>query len=119
VRPIAAALIGSVLLASSLPLAGCGGTPRRVVVDQTLDDARLTARVKTALLNDAHLGSLPIDVAVQDAIVTLSGTVPGEADVTQAVELVRKVEGVADVRSRLQVGGGARRSTKDEVRGTK
>ena len=66
-------------------------------------DAQIGVRVKTALINDVVLGTAPIDVAVQGGVVTLRGPVPSAADADRALALARGVEGVAGVRSELDV----------------
>jgi len=76
----------------------CGKT-----VSETIDDATITARVKTALLNDPQVGATKIDVDTTNGIVTLSGTVKSQAEAARALELTRQAEGVTDVRSTLQV----------------
>jgi hypothetical protein len=75
---------------------GCGkGAP--------LNDATLTTRVKTAILNDPAVGKLPIDVDAVNGVVTLSGRVTTEAQRDRAVELARSVNGVIDVKDTLQI----------------
>ena len=83
-----------------LPLgaAACGKT-----VGDTIDDATITAKVKTALLNDPAVGGLRIDVDTFKGVVTLSGAVKSRDEEQQAVALARKVGGVIDVKSTLQV----------------
>jgi osmotically-inducible protein OsmY len=83
---------------------GCARTrqPPRVGII-SLDDATLTVRVKTALLNHPSLGGLKIDVTTIRGVVTLSGTVPTREDESSAVALVKSVEGVREVTSTLQV----------------
>ena len=54
-----AALLAAVLLVMPL-LAGCGKT-----VGETIDDATITTRVKTAFVNDPVVGALRIDVDTQ------------------------------------------------------
>ncbi len=78
--------------------AGCGKT-----VGETIDDATITTRVKTALLNDPDVGGLRIDVDTTRGIVTLSGTVRSPDEEQRAVALARKTRGVVDVKSTLQV----------------
>lgn len=93
----------SVSLAAG-PTIACGGggaNPRRV--SQTLDDATITTRVKTVLLNDPQLGAQQIDVNASAGVVTLSGIVKTEAEVSRAVELAKKVGGVRDVQTSLTV----------------
>jgi hyperosmotically inducible protein len=78
--------------------ASCAGT-----IDQTIDDATIVARVKTALLNDPQIGSAKIDVDAVNGIVTLSGRVKSEAEATRAAALARGAAGVTEVKSMLQV----------------
>jgi osmotically-inducible protein OsmY len=82
----------------AVALAGCGKT-----VGETIDDATITARVKTALLNDPQVGGMKIDVDTTLGVVTMSGVVKTQAEETRAVQLARNVDGVKDVKSTLQV----------------
>lgn len=93
--PVVFVLIG---LLTPLLLGACGKT-----IGETIDDAAITARVKTALLNDAQVGGLRIDVDTTKGVVSLSGIVRSAEEERKAVELARRVNGVADVRSTLQV----------------
>jgi osmotically-inducible protein OsmY len=85
-------------LVAPLLLTACGKT-----VGETIDDATITARVKTALLNDPDVGGLRIDVDTFKGVVTLSGAVKTTAERDKAIGLARKVDGVSDVKSTLQV----------------
>jgi osmotically-inducible protein OsmY len=87
-----------VTLLAPLMLAACGKT-----VGETIDDATITTRVKTALLNDPDVGGLRIDVDTFKGVVTLSGRVKTKEEETKAVTLARKISGVTDVKSTLQV----------------
>jgi len=87
-----------VTLMAPLLAAGCGKT-----VGETIDDATITTRVKTSLLNDPDVGGLQIDVDTFKGVVTLSGRVRAKAEEAKAVALARKIDGVADVKSTLQV----------------
>jgi hypothetical protein len=71
----------------------------------TIQDIQTAARVKTAIVNDPALGVYPIEVRVARGVVRLSGHVPSEALVRQAVTLAGSVTGVLEVRSELRVGG--------------
>jgi hyperosmotically inducible protein len=86
------------LLTPLVLLAACGKT-----VGETIDDASITTRVKTALLNDLAVGVQKIDVDTFKGVVTLSGAVETAADRDKAIDIARKVEGVRDVKSTLQV----------------
>jgi hyperosmotically inducible protein len=86
------------VLLAPLVLVACGKS-----VSETIDDASITTRVKTALLNDLELGVRRIDVDTSRGVVMLSGVVDTAAERDKAVEIARKVEGVRDVKSTLEV----------------
>jgi hyperosmotically inducible protein len=92
------ALLLAVAILAPLMLAACGKS-----VGDTIDDATVSTRVKTALLNDPVVGGLRIDVDTFKGVVTLSGRVRTREDEAKAIELARKVGGVADVKSSLQI----------------
>ena len=79
-------------------MAACG--PHRPV-----DDLTLSTRVKIELVADPRLGALRLDVSTLDGVVTLTGTVPTQADVDRALAAARRVSGVRDVKSALTIGG--------------
>ena len=88
----------AVALIAPLLLSACGKS-----VDETIDDATITTRVKTSLLNDPEVGGLRIDVDTFKGVVTLSGAVKTAAERDKAVALARKIGGVTDVKSTLQI----------------
>ena len=90
-------LLGVVLMAP-LILGACGSS-----VSSTIDDATITTRVKTSFVNDPVVGAQRIDVETFKGIVTLSGRVKTKQDEQKAIELARKIRGVADVKSTLQI----------------
>ena len=85
-------------LIAPLLLAACGKS-----VGDTIDDATITTRVKTALLNDPDVGGLRIDVDTFKGVVTLSGRVKTKEEEAKAIALARKISGVTDVKSTLQI----------------
>lgn len=89
---------GALCLVVVLVATGCGPT-----IQTGLADAQLTMRVKTALLNDPELGTLPIDVEVNGGIVLISGRVARADHIAQAERVVRAVDGVQDVDIMLDV----------------
>jgi osmotically-inducible protein OsmY len=72
-------------------------------VGNTIDDATITGRVKTSLLNDPDVAGLKIDVDTFKGVVTLSGGVKTRAEADKAIAIARRTPGVSDVRSTLQV----------------
>jgi osmotically-inducible protein OsmY len=79
--------------------AACGGSAIR----ESIDDATISTRVKTALLNAPNVAATHIDVETAQGVVTLSGTVRSAEEAQQAIQTARKINGVRDVRSKLQI----------------
>lgn len=96
-RPFTAFLLVLTLLAPLL-VSACGKS-----VGDTIDDATITTRVKTSLLNDPDVGGLRIDVDTFKGVVTLSGRVKTKEEEAKALSLARKIGGVTDVKSTLLV----------------
>jgi hyperosmotically inducible periplasmic protein len=88
----------ALVLAMPLLAGACGKS-----VGETIDDATITTRVKTALLNDPTVGGLRIDVDTFKGVVTLSGRVKTAQEQETAIALARKIDGVTDVKSTLQI----------------
>src|SRR5215211_7804695 len=96
-NPFHAALLAIILIAPMV-LGACGKS-----VGDTIDDATITTRVKTSFVNDPVVGALRIDVDTFKGIVTLSGRVKTKQEEQKAIDLARKVRGVTDVKSTLQI----------------
>ena len=98
-------LLLACLASAAFPACGGGASMRSMGNSAAMDDATITARVKTALLNDTQIGATKIDVSTSNGVVTMSGTVKNRADEQRAIELARQQPGVKDVKSTLQLGG--------------
>jgi osmotically-inducible protein OsmY len=98
---ILAAMLTVGLPAGAMMSTGCRTTVTRAATTVP-DDAYISTRVKTALLNDPEISSR-IDVETASGIVTLSGAVKTPAERDKAVAIARKITGVTDVKSTLQV----------------
>ena len=94
----AAALIVAISGPATLGTVACGKS-----VGNTIDDATITGRVKTAMLNDPDVAGLKIDVDTFKGVVTLSGAVKSQAEADKAMAIARRTPGVTDVKSTLQV----------------
>ncbi len=68
-----------------------------------IDDGMLTARIKTALVEDSRTKALQINVETRNAVVLLSGFVNNAAARTAAGELARGVPGVTRVDNQIAV----------------
>ena len=68
-----------------------------------IDDAAITAKVKTALMAEPGLKSLEINVDTRDNVVTLAGTVGSPELKQRATQLAQSVEGVKSVSDQLVI----------------
>ena len=89
--------IVSLVLLVAMTIA-CGKT-----IGETVDDATITTRVKTALINAPDVGALSIDVDTFKGVVTLSGRVKTQDEVSRALTVAQGINGVREVKSALQV----------------
>lgn len=96
-------LAASGLLAAAL--AGCAGSATKQSTGERIDDGMLTAKVKTALLNDPQVKGTAVNVDTFKGVVQLSGFVRTESERVRAAQLARDVNGVGDVRNNLEVRG--------------
>lgn len=69
-----------------------------------LKDTAITAKVKAALATTDDLKDSSISVETVAGRVTLTGKLPNETQHKKAVDVVRSVDGVRDVDSRITVG---------------
>lgn len=104
IRTTAAAWVAALALGGAVASSGCG-SGGGVHIQSASPDATVTARVKTALLNDTQINATKIDVTTSGGVVTLAGSVRSQADADRAVQLTRGTNGVKDVKSELHVGG--------------
>ena len=72
-------------------------------VGDAVGDAAITAKVKTALLADAEVKGLKIDVDTHDGVVTLTGELAGRGNVDRAATIAKGIDGVKAVQNRLTV----------------
>lgn len=89
---------------------GCAGSLPPPKLDVSLEDARVSAAVHTALLNDPDLGLRGIAIESRRGVVTLAGTVRSPEEAARAVALARAVSGVRDVQSTLTADGSVGKS---------
>ncbi len=75
-------------------------------VGQKVDDAAITAAVKSKLMVDSLVGGLKIDVDTKDGVVSLSGPVKSQTEKDTAVRIARETSGVKDVQDNLVVQSG-------------
>ena len=92
-------LVAAVLLG----LGGCAGNAQKESVGEFVDDSVITAKVKSAFVEDKEVSALNINVATFKGVVQLSGFVSGTHESWKAAQLARNVQGVKAVRNDLAV----------------
>lgn len=68
-----------------------------------MSDTMITTKVKAEMAADPVVKAMDVHVETQRGIVMLSGFVPTRAEADKAVEVARKVEGVQEVKSSIQI----------------
>jgi len=84
---------------------GCASTKTQEGTGEYLDDSAITAKVKTAILQEPTLSSAEINVETFKGVVQLSGFVGSSTEIRNAVEVARRVSGVKSVRNDMRVKG--------------
>ena len=97
------ALLASVAVVAMI--AGCAATPTQESTGEYLDNSLITAKVKTALINDENLRAGNISVATYKGKVQLSGFAASETDKRRAEVIAKDVEGVKSVTNGIEVKG--------------
>lgn len=67
--------------------------------EQPGTDTWITTKVKSSLLADSDVSGLDIEVETVNGVVTLSGQVDQQTQITEATRIAREIEGVTDVRT--------------------
>lgn len=100
-KQIRAGLAG---LAMAAVLAACSPTQTQRSAGQVVDDATLTAKVKTEIAQTQGVGEAArINVDTYRGVVSLAGFVNSREEATAAANAARRVDGVREVRNELQV----------------
>jgi hyperosmotically inducible protein len=84
-------------------VAACSPTRTTQSAGEVIDDSTLTAKVKTALIEDPVTKARDIEVETYRGVVQLAGFVDSAEQKSRAGELARKVSGVKEVRNDLRV----------------
>lgn len=100
-RHIFTRLLAAFMLVAAL--SGCAATDTRRSAGETVDDATLTSRVKTNLIQDQELKAFQIDVDTYRGVVQLNGFVDSTEAASRASRIADDVPGVVSVQNNLQV----------------
>jgi len=91
---------------SSAPPSTASSTAPSSPMANAVDDAAITAKVKTAILAEPGLKATEINVDTKDAVVTLTGAVPSAPLKDRAKEIATNVSGVKSVQDNLVAQSG-------------
>lgn len=93
-----------IILAVVLSLvSACAENGSHRATGEYIDDTVITAKVKTAILNDPQTKVLEIHVETYKGEVQLSGFVSSQEEADRAVELTRNVKGVTSVKNDMLI----------------
>ena len=91
------------LLLVAISLGACSATRTQQSAGEVVDDSVLTAKVKTALVEDPVTKARDINVETYRGVVQLGGFVESNEEKSRATEVARSVTGVQEVRNDLRV----------------
>ncbi|HSD44679.1 MAG TPA: BON domain-containing protein [Burkholderiales bacterium] len=99
-RSVTLAILAAALLAGGV---ACAPTSTRQGAGEYVDDAAVTARVKTALIQEPDVKAGAINVETYRGVVSLSGFVDSQEMANKAVTAAQKVGGVRSVKNDMRV----------------
>ena len=99
-RSVTLAVLAAALLAGGV---ACAPTSTRQGAGEYVDDAAVTARVKTALIQEPGVSANAINVETYRGVVSLSGFVDSEEVARKAVSAAQKAGGVRSVKNDMRV----------------
>ena len=91
------------VLLMMVAIAGCAGSRTQQSTGEYVDDSAITAKVKTAVLQDPSLKVFEIGVETFKGVVQLSGFVNSAETVNRATQVASSVGGVTSVKNDLIV----------------
>jgi hyperosmotically inducible protein len=93
----------TVSISATVGCSSTSSTSDHRTAGQTLDDGTITAKVKTALIQDPMTKARDINVDTYQGVVQLSGFVDDRTQRSRAVQVARGVNGVKEVRDNLEI----------------
>jgi len=109
-RSIPIARLAAAMLTGALVVGGCASTQedaqgqQQSKTGQYVDDATVTAKVKTAIASDAGVRTAAnVNVETFRGVVQLSGFADSDEQASRAVEAAKKVAGVRSVKNDIRI----------------
>jgi hyperosmotically inducible protein len=103
--PNPSSITGTTPKAPDAPGPGPAERAGRIIGEQ-LDDATLTAKVKTALLQAPDVKGMQVNVDSDRGAVQLSGFVESQTQIDRAVQIAKAVSGVREVHNKMTIKAG-------------
>jgi hypothetical protein len=103
--PNPSSITGTTPKAPDAPGPGPAERAGRIIGEQ-LDDATLTAKVKTALLQAPDVKGMQVNVDSDRGAVQLSGFVESQTQIDRAVQIAQAVSGVREVHNKMTIKAG-------------
>jgi hyperosmotically inducible protein len=100
------------LAAAAIALGGCASTSsdsaKSDTTGQYIDDATVTAKVKTAIASDVGVRAASnVNVETSHGVVQLSGFADSDSQASQAAEAAKKVSGVRSIKNDIRIKSGS------------
>ena len=96
-------LIAAAIAMTLVTASGCAVSRGQQTVGAYVDDAAITASVKTRMLDDERVAGTSITVETLNGTVMLSGFAKSQAEKAAAESIARKVDGVRAVKNEITV----------------
>lgn len=94
---------GFLIAAMVLGFVGCAGHQTQKSAGEVIDDAAITTKVKSALVQDKEVSAMRIQVETYKGIVQLSGFANTQNEADRASQLARNVNGVKSVKNDIRI----------------
>ncbi|MBI3897079.1 MAG: BON domain-containing protein [Gammaproteobacteria bacterium] len=95
--------LACILIVAPMAFIGCAHDGEHRTAGTTIDDATITAKVKSQLLADPAVSGLNVNVTTNSGQVQLSGYVDSQEQRTKAEQVAKAVDGVKTVSNDLIV----------------
>lgn len=96
------------LTAIALLATGCNAMKGKETAGQSLDDATIATRAKTALVKDSTVSASDFNIDVYKGHVTLTGVAKNSDEVTRAIDDIKRIPGVLDVKNATRLASAER-----------
>lgn len=93
--------LAAVLITAAL--AACSSSPSRTSAGEFIDDAAITARIKSAFVGDEQVSALDVGVKTHKGNVELSGYADSSQEIRRAVQIARATPGVKSVHDDIRL----------------